>query len=674
LRRLFRFRSIAAKLSVFTASLVVWVIGVVLAYDLRNNQFRLWKAFLLLAILGLVTSAIARFAIRMFVRPLVELQQGLSAVGSGQLTEIPVCHSYDEIQFIGENFNQMIRALAESQAQVNQYQVHLEDKIRRRTEELEEAMKRALAASQAKSEFLANMSHELRTPMSGVIGMLDLVLESPIAPDQREQIKTAYSCALSLLALLNDILDLSKIEAGRMVLEEIPYNVRNVVEECIKSQLPRAREKGINLSWDVRDDVPRQLLGDPLRFRQILANLISNAVKFTARGSVDVKVNIEPHPESRTEKPLMLGLTVSDTGTGIPREKLKAVFEKFTQADGSISRQFGGTGLGLAITRRLVEMHGGSILVESEVGHGSRFIVQIPTDSAATEIGETSAPLFPPHELTPTTGTTLRRILLVEDNPINQKVVNALLRKRGYGVDIAGHGQRALEMLELRAYSLILMDVQMPVLDGLETTRRIRADRRFCHLPIVAMTAHAMNGDRERCLQAGMNDYLAKPVDHRHLLAIVDQFMSCEAEAPRQQPQGHIVDTELVSRLMDSDPMLLNQMVQLFLQLAPERLERLKNSAAQGDFELLRSDARKMRAAAQSIAASGLASSASELERAAESPNPVSIADSLRRLEYELNRLQSLSGSNAVSRDRTQTLPSAEHVLARSGNIADRQP
>ena len=646
----FRFRSVATKLSVFTAALVLWVITVVLAYDLRANQFLYWKAFLLIAILAMATAAIALFAIRMFVRPLVELQQGLTAVGSGQLTEIPIRRSQDEIQVIGESFNLMIRALAASQSQVNQYRELLEDKIRRRTEELEEAMKRALGASQAKSEFLANMSHELRTPMSGVIGMLDLVLESPLAPDQREQIRTAYSCAQSLLALLNDILDLSKIEAGRMVLEEIPYDVRNVVEDCVKSHMPRAREKGVALVWDVRNDVPRQLLGDPLRFRQILANLISNAVKFTSHGSVDVRVSVHPHAESRMEKPLLLAVCVADTGTGIPREKLRSIFEKFTQADGSISRQYGGTGLGLAITRRLVEMHGGSILVESEVGHGSRFTVEIPTDSAAADIGESTAPLLAPHEITPAAGGAQRRILLVEDNAINQKVVTALLRKRGYSVDIAPHGQRALEMLEFHTYALVLMDVQMPVLDGLETTRRIRADHRFKQLPIVAMTAHAMNGDRERCLQTGMNDYLAKPVDHRHLLGVVDHYMSLQAEAPQQPSAGQVVDSELVSRLMDSDPALLNQMVQLFLQLAPERLERLKTSAAQGDFELLRSDAKKLRAAAQSIAASGLASSAAELEDAGQGQSPQSIADSLRRLEHELRRLQTHATSASLVR------------------------
>jgi CheY-like chemotaxis protein/HPt (histidine-containing phosphotransfer) domain-containing protein len=395
------------------------------------------------------------------------------------------------------------------------------------------------------------------------------------------------------------------------------------------------------VTFDVREDVPRQMLGDPLRFRQILSNLLSNAIKFTQRGSVDLRVNARPHEDPRNRKPLLLGITVTDTGSGIPREKLQAIFEKFTQADGSISRQYGGTGLGLAITRRLVELQEGTILVESEVGRGSRFTVEIPADSAATEMRESAIPVLHPAEGAWGSSTQLRRILLVEDNAINQKVVTALLRKRGYQVDVAGHGQRALEMLEEKTYGLVLMDVQMPVLDGLETTRRIRGDRRFDNLPIVAMTAHAMNGDRDRCLQAGMNGYLAKPVDHRHLLAVADQYLALGPEPPPPPASITGVNADLVSRLMDTDPTLVGQMVQLFLQLAPERMERLKSSATRGDLDLLRSDARKLRAAAHSIAATAIAASAADLERAGDKGDWATIAQSIISMESELRRLQS---------------------------------
>jgi len=294
-----------------------------------------------------------------------------------------------------------------------------------------------------------------------------------------------------------------------------------VVDECIKAHQPRSNQNRTELRSEISPDVPRQIVGDPLRIRQILSNLISNAVKFTQAGLVDVQVDTEFSSKGE----FWLEFTVTDSGTGIPADKLALIFDKFTQADGSVSRKYGGTGLGLAITRKLVEIHGGEIEVRSEIGRGTTFMVKLKCEIAIDEPGSGKfierLPAAPADA-----GLSMFRILVVEDNQVNQKVVTTVLRKRGYTIDLAKDGTEALAKLENSAvFDLILMDVQMPVLDGLEATRLIRKDPRWKGLPIVAMTAHAMSGDMERCLEAGMNGYISKPVHPSQLLETVDGYL-----------------------------------------------------------------------------------------------------------------------------------------------------
>jgi signal transduction histidine kinase len=523
-----RLHSLASKFSLFSAALVFWVVATILAYDLRQDTFDIRKGLLLFVIITLVAAAISRFTIRLLARPLSELQSGITSARNGRLEPIPVSKTGDEIEFLGESFNRMIEALATSKTALLEQQGLLEKRIRDRTDQLEEAMRAAQAANEAKSEFLANISHELRTPMNGVIGMLDIALDQPLSPELAEQLHTAQSCAYALLCLLNDMLDLSKIEAGKMSLEKIPFDLRALLADCIKAHQPKATENSVALRLEVSPDLPRQIAGDPLRVRQIVANLLSNAVKFTEHGSVDIRVGGKPIPPGQ----FLVEITVEDSGTGIPADKLLSIFDKFAQANGSVSRKYGGTGLGLAITRSLVELHGGDVQVQSELGRGTTFAVTLlcDTDVAAGAAPEgalrTAAPLAAGSQIAAGASGSGVRILVVEDHHVNQKVVTAVLRKRGFSIELANDGQEALNKLEKCAsFDLVLMDVQMPVLDGLEATRLIRRESRWQGLPIVAMTAHAMNGDKERCLEAGMNGYISKPVQPSLLLSTVDEFL-----------------------------------------------------------------------------------------------------------------------------------------------------
>jgi signal transduction histidine kinase/CheY-like chemotaxis protein len=527
------YRSIASKFFLFTAGLVFWVVAVILAYDLRKETFDVAKGLLLFGVIFLVASAISRMTIRVLAKPLELLQQGIQSVEEGRLEPIQVSATGDEIELLGQGFNRMVAALDASKKELLENQELLEERIRQRTQELERAMQDAMAASAAKSEFLANMSHELRTPMNGVLGMIDMTLATQLTAEQHEHLETAHSCAYSLLALLSDVLDLSKIEAGRMTLEPIPICVRSLAKDAVRAYAVLGSHKGIRVDAEIASDLPAMVRIDPLRLRQIIVNLLSNAIKFTDNGSVRLRISAATLPLPGSRRPVngtdasrgfgtVLQMEVSDTGMGIARDKLERIFEKFTQADGSVSRRFGGSGLGLTITRSLVELHGGTIRVDSEPGNGSTFTVTLPCEVAA--------------RAEPAKPRSLGCILVVDDNGVNRKMVTAILEKAGYSTMIAVDGGEAIDTLHQGGIDLVLMDVQMPVIDGLEVTRRIRALEQWSSLPIVAMTAHAMEGDQEMCLRAGMNGYISKPVHATHLLQTVEVMLTAQDSA---RPAAH---------------------------------------------------------------------------------------------------------------------------------------
>jgi two-component system, sensor histidine kinase and response regulator len=545
----------------------------------------------------------------------------------------------DNSNAVGDAFGRMIR-----------HQGTLVDiTLRKRSEEeLQKAKEAAEAANSAKSAFLAHVSHEIRTPMNAVIGMTELALDTDLTLEQREYLTMARQSSKSLLRLINDILDFSKVEAGKLELDSTDFFLRHDINEMVKLLDVRAGQKGLELSIHIPPEVPDALLGDSGRLRQVLSNLVDNAIKFTERGAVVLKIE----NDSQSDEEVCLHFSVTDSGIGIPKEKQQLIFEAFAQADNSTTRKYGGTGLGLSISSRLVRLMRGKIWVESEANRGSAFhftarfgLQKEQAKQAHLHGGGSDSALLasgrPDRE-----GRRELRILLAEDNPLNQILAQRLICKRGDQLVVTNNGHEALAALENERFDLILMDVQMPEMSGIEVTAAIRRKEKGTgeHIPIIATTASAMKEDRELCLKAGMDAYISKPIEREVLFETIDRLTGYskvvrtrKADVRSYDP---VFDAGAALDSLDGDSGLLREVAGIFLAQSLKHMERIRGGISDQDPKILQRAAHALKGSAANLLAQGVMEAALKLEEIGRSGSVAGSKEALVSLEEELRKLE----------------------------------